>query len=347
MRLGPGKRPIVSAFAVCVLGSLGLIPSAQASTVTLGSSLTASFSQSSLCGSLCTIAQSELPGAVVASPSDGTVVRWRVKAASGPGGFRLRVLHPEGFGAYTGVGTSATGTPVSFGTQVFATQLPISAGDLVGLDPTDPNGTIGIVGTPNSKSTEWISSLADGSTRGSDGTISIELAYNADVRPVPGVASLSPSSGPVAGGTSVTIAGHDFEGTTAVSFGGTPAASFAVDSDSQITAVSPGGPAGSVDVRVENPGESPVVSSDVFSYAEPPVVVGCVVPNLKGKTLKKARVALKKAHCRLGKVSPKGNRKLRRRGRVVKQSPKAGVSRSAGAKVNVKLGAKRQRHRRR
>jgi outer membrane protein assembly factor BamB len=67
---------------------------------------------------------------------------------------------------------------------------------------------------------------------------------------VPTVSSVTPNSGPAAGGTSVTIAGSGFTGATAVAFGQTAAASYVLNSDSQITAVSPAEPDGTVDVTV-------------------------------------------------------------------------------------------------
>ena len=54
---------------------------------------------------------------------------------------------------------------------------------------------------------------------------------------VPKVISFSPTSGPV--GTPVVITGNSFTGATKVTFGGVPATSFTVDSDSQITATVP------------------------------------------------------------------------------------------------------------
>jgi len=61
-------------------------------------------------------------------------------------------------------------------------------------------------------------------------------------------------------------------------------------------------------------------------------VVKCVVPKLKGKTVKKARTALKKAHCTLGKVTRRGHG---RPGRIRSSKPKAGSVRAAGTRVNV------------
>src|SRR4029079_15677393 len=55
----------------------------------------------------------------------------------------------------------------------------------------------------------------------------------------PVVASVSPANGPISGSTSVILTGTDFSGASAVSFGGTPATSFSVDSPTQITAVAP------------------------------------------------------------------------------------------------------------
>lgn len=329
--LRPGRRSF-SLAALAATWMLIAASSAQASTVTIGSPLTAVFESKAFCGP-CTVTQTALPGAVVTSPSDGTIVRWRIKAASGPGGFKLRVLHPAGFEAETGAGTSAEGKPVSFGTQVFATDLPIHAGDLIGIDITDINEKIGEVETPSSKAALWVPPLADGSTLGPNSPPfgPLEFAFNADIQPLPGITSLSPSSGPVGGGTSVTITGHDFTGATAVSFGAVPAASFAVNSDTQLTAISPPGAPGTVDVGVKNPGQSPTAGADAFTYTQ--TNIACVAPNLKHKTLKKAKKALTKAGCALGKVKgPKG-----KSAKVKKQNPKPGKVLPAGAKVNVKL----------
>ncbi|MGA8725166.1 MAG: IPT/TIG domain-containing protein, partial [Acidimicrobiales bacterium] len=59
------------------------------------------------------------------------------------------------------------------------------------------------------------------------------------IAPVPTVSSVAPSAGPAAGGTSVTITGTGFTAATAVAFGFTAATTFAVVSDTQITATSP------------------------------------------------------------------------------------------------------------
>jgi hypothetical protein len=62
--------------------------------------------------------------------------------------------------------------------------------------------------------------------------------------------SLTPDTGLEAGGESIVLAGSHFTGAEAVLFGSTPATSFVVDNDEQITAVAPAGAAGAVDVTV-------------------------------------------------------------------------------------------------
>jgi IPT/TIG domain len=64
----------------------------------------------------------------------------------------------------------------------------------------------------------------------------------------------TPHTGSDAGGTSVVLSGSGFTGATAVHFGSTPAAFFNVDSDSQITCVSPAHAAGTVNITVTTPG---------------------------------------------------------------------------------------------
>ena len=94
----------------------------------------------------------------------------------------------------------------------------------------------------------------------------------------PTVTGINPSTGPPAGGTSVTITGTNLNGATAVRFGGTAAASFTVNSATQITATSPAG-TGTIDVTVTTPGGTSAPSSaDQFSYVSAPTVTG-INPN--------------------------------------------------------------------
>lgn len=64
------------------------------------------------------------------------------------------------------------------------------------------------------------------------------------------------------------------------------------------------------------------------------VALDCVVPDLKGKTLKAAKKALHAASCKLGTVRPKGQTT----GTIKRQKPAAGKTLTPGAKVKVRLG---------
>ena len=89
----------------------------------------------------------------------------------------------------------------------------------------------------------------------------------------PEVTGLNPTSGPEAGGTSVTITGTGFTDATAVAFGTTAATDFTVDSATQITATSPAG-TGVVDVTVTVAGVASPISqpADQFTYTPSPFV---------------------------------------------------------------------------
>jgi hypothetical protein len=97
--------------------------------------------------------------------------------------------------------------------------------------------------------------------------------------PAPRVTAISATNGPTSGGTSITIRGTGFTGATAVDFGASGAASFTVNSDESITAVSPAGASGAVDVTVTTAGgPSATSSADKFTFIAPPTVTG-VSPN--------------------------------------------------------------------
>jgi hypothetical protein len=91
--------------------------------------------------------------------------------------------------------------------------------------------------------------------------------------PEPVPSGMNPTQGPETGGTTVQITGEKFDmknGVT-VTFGGKNATSVTVPSETQITAVTPGGMAGeSVSVIITNKGkpEVPVTLSQQFTYTD-------------------------------------------------------------------------------
>jgi len=338
------RKPLLLALSG-ILAALAMATSAQAANVIVGSPLTGSFTPFPI-GTLSTFFNSKLPAGSVTSPVDGVIVGWHVVDANG-GPFRLRLLTPVG-GEYTVEGKSGPATPLSTGIERFATHLPINAGQTVAVEGTDATdelgiqmdgGEIGLLSPPP----------AEGATVAPTLSLPAELGFNAEVQPMPTISSLGTTSGPTAGGTFVTISGDDFTEVEGVSFGSSPAP-YSVDSESRITAVAPPAAAGAVSITVTTDAGIGTAAQQ-FTYTvptltqtqmTPPVPLtasapACRVPGLVGKKLKTAKGAVRKAHCKVGRVSKKKGARSAT-GKIVRQSPKAGVVRAAGAKVKVMLG---------
>ena len=105
---------------------------------------------------------------------------------------------------------------------------------------------------------------------GGDPNVATAELYSAGTTstPAPVVTGVSPSSGPAAGGTAVTVTGSDLTGGS-VAFGSTAATGVSC-SASSCTATSPAG-SGTVDVTVTTPGgTSATGSADKFTYTAAP-----------------------------------------------------------------------------
>lgn len=93
-----------------------------------------------------------------------------------------------------------------------------------------------------------------------NGSATLSAAFEVVAATAPTLTALNPTSG--GPGTTVVITGTGFTGATAVTFGGTNAAAFTVNSDTQITAVAPTGmTAGEIDVVVTTPAGSSATSA--------------------------------------------------------------------------------------
>jgi IPT/TIG domain-containing protein/PASTA domain-containing protein len=274
------------------------------------------------------------PGANVASPVTGAIVRWRIQGAVG-GPFYLRVLHPDGKGGYEAAGTSLPATPTDTGLQTFSTNLKIQAGDLIGVDPTSAGDEIGFTPASGAIYATIFPTPFDGSVHAPSEVIGgKEIALSAEVQPAPEVTNVTPSFGPVTGGTLVTITGKNFSQASSVKFGSLSAASFTVDSDTEITATAPRSlRPGKVDVAVTTlAGENPNTRFDDYIYR------ACVVPKVKNKTLKVTKTLLRRRGCKLGHVKKVEVPSAKKVGRVLKQTPKPGKILAPGARVRVQLG---------
>jgi IPT/TIG domain-containing protein len=155
-------------------------------------------------------------------------------------------------------GTNLTeATAVEFGGATATDLDEISATELTVTSPAHIEGTVDVtVTTPGGTSA---TSAAD------------RFAYVQH----PVVEGVSPGEGPAAGGTLVTITGHDLGAATKVEFGSAEATGLAVKSAGEIRATSPPHAAGAVDVVVtSSSGASAVVAADRFTYVAAPVNSG-------------------------------------------------------------------------
>ena len=108
---------------------------------------------------------------------------------------------------------------------------------------------------------------------GSSGEVSVTTPGGTGTLPgftyvlAPSIASFTPMSGGI--GTTVTITGRNFTGTTAVTFGGVAASSFIIVNDSTITAIVGTGATGNI--KVTTPGGT--ASSIIFTFTSVPTII--------------------------------------------------------------------------
>ena len=185
-------------------------------------------------------------GLVPGSPLPGAPAVTSVTPNSGPrAGGNTVTLAGTGFTGATSVtfgGVAATSFTVVNNTTITAVVPGAAATGAVSVIVTTPNGS-------NNANTLY--------------------SY---VIPAPTVTSVTPSTGPPAGGNTVTIAGAGFTGATSVTFGGVAATSFTVVNDTTITATVPASATrGAVSVVVTAPGGSNAANS-LYTYSQAPTV---------------------------------------------------------------------------
>jgi len=95
----------------------------------------------------------------------------------------------------------------------------------------------------------------------------------------PAISSITPSSGPTAGGQAVTIGGSNFVSVTSANIGGAALTGLSVPSTTVINATTSAGGAGTYNVNVyRSGGPSPGVGANLYTYVAPPTVTGCNPP---------------------------------------------------------------------
>ena len=145
-------------------------------------------------------------------------------------------------------GATATGVTVINPTQITATTGPRAAAT-VAVSVTNPDGQTGLKGS----------------------------IFTYAASPAPSVTSVSPVSGPTAGGTTVTITGGNFAPGATVNYDSGSATNVTVVSGTTITAVTPAHASGAVPVKVTNPDKQSGSLAAAFKFLSPPAITNLSV----------------------------------------------------------------------
>ena len=201
--------------------------------------------------------------------------------AQAPGTVALRVTTPDGTSAlvaadqFTYLGPSITGISPASGPKTGATSVTITGSGFTGATKV-AFGTVAatsftVVNDTTITATSPVESPA---------TVNIKVTTPDGVSPSvaadqftylgPVVTAISPTSGPIAGGATVTVTGSGFTGATKVAFGTLAGQNLDVVNDHTILVTSPAEGPGTVAIRVTTPdGQSAAVTADLYTYVGP------------------------------------------------------------------------------
>jgi hypothetical protein len=110
-----------------VLGLAGTAPAGAA--VQIGET----FAPTGGCATDATGLQSGSPNQQYAAPSAGVITSWSHRAPASPAPLKLKIGRPGGGDVFTIVGESGFETPAPNSLNTFGTQIPVQAGDVIGL----------------------------------------------------------------------------------------------------------------------------------------------------------------------------------------------------------------------
>lgn len=276
MRSFRGKA--LTAVMACVCGMLLVAAPAGAVTVLLGPEDLSASDPFAECDSVCSakvFVPTEVPGATLVTPADGTVVSWRVKGTL-PTHIRLRVLRAAAGGQFLAVDTSGKAA-ASDGSGSTPAAIGIKAGDQLGIEietnfPSfTPTTLLGDATVPGAAWSGFEAGISDGQTASPTVTGSGSLPlFNATVElEKPQIFQMSSTQGPTAGGEAVVLTGQHLAIAQSVKFGSVSGQIIKADNN-QVIAVAPPHDPGTVEVTVETAGGSSTDSTaDLYTYAQP------------------------------------------------------------------------------
>ncbi len=191
-------------------------------------------------------------------------------------------------GTLTGGFTYSVGPPVPV--SILPTSGPASGGTTVTINGSgfQAGATVNLEGTPATVTSVTATTIKFVTPPGVPGPVDVNVV-NPDTQSGtladaftytstgPAISSVSPNTGPTAGGTAITIAGSGFAAGATVTLGGVAATVSNVTATS-ISAVTPPNPAGAVDVVVTSNNQTATLTNG-FTYLGPAPTITSVVPN--------------------------------------------------------------------
>ena len=187
--------------------------------------------------------------------------------------------------AITITGTNLTGaTSVTVGGAAATSVVVVSATSITAVTPAGAAGAQSVAVT----------------TEGGTATKANAFTY---VVLAPTIASVSPTSGAISGGTAITITGTNLTGASSVTVGGVAATSFVVVSATSVTAVTPSGTAGAKAVAVTTAGGT-ATKANAFTYVVPVPTIASVSPT-SGVTSGGTAITIEGTHFIVGATTVK------------------------------------------
>ena len=179
-------------------------------------------------------------------------------------------------GGNVGVGTASPAASLNVvSTDTVSSAFKVQTGSIAGTEVViSTSGGLTVSGEIKvGYSASACNTSIAGTLRWYDGHVSVCNGTNwrqLDNQPPPTIASITPASGILTGGTAVTIAGTGFNQGLEVLIDGVTATAIIVVSATQITAATPARPVGAKDVKITNPDGQ--YAAGVFTYNPLPTI---------------------------------------------------------------------------
>jgi len=325
----------LSALLCCV--ALMLAPAAGAQQIVVGQTASPSSPPISCTetSSYVEIQSSLAGGNSYVFPSPGLVTSWSVwGGSSGAKEFGVKILRPVIGNSYKVVGGEVGFSLLPGVLNTYPLSVQVEAGDILGTQYYgDPAPCIFETGLSGDR-IRWDQRIAMTSTTFSFDPENTYSGYRTNISatllPPPAIATFGPLKGSIKG-EKVVIYGANFAEVRSVKFGEHYAKSFTVDSEEQITAIAPS----TFKLEKKLP-LSVTTAAGVATSAQTYSYVGCKVPSVAGKKLRPAKRTLRRAGCKLGRVTKLGDATART-GHVLRQHPSPGTLRVLGTRVKLTL----------